>query len=94
MEKGGYKLIDLQDVDITIDGDGVNIPGTFDSIERNWRKPCVVTGLTMDGVERADRWVNFRYLDNAFVGIIGFNDSYIHLMLRITSDDMVTVFNM
>lgn len=89
---GGYKLIDLKDTNIPISGDGVKVKGIYNEIESNYRKAVMVTGLTIGGVECSDRWLNFRVLDGAYVGLLGFNDAYLHLLLKVEADDTVSIF--
>lgn len=89
---GGYKLVNLNDINITVDGDEVEVTGVYDAIENNYRKPIIVGGLVIGGVECSNRFVNFRPTSNGLVGLIGFDDSYAHLMIKITSDDKVTIF--
>lgn len=89
---GGYVLIDLKDVNITVNGSAVKIEGAYEAIEGNNRKATMITRLTLDNIECSDRWVNFRPLPTGYVGLIGFNSDYLHLMLEVNSDDMVKVF--
>lgn len=88
----GFITIDLKDTSITIGGAPVKIVGIHERIEGNHRRATLITGLVLDGVECSDRWVNFRPTSHGFVGLIGFNDSYLHLMLNINADDEVSVF--
>ena len=93
--KGGYKLINMKNVNVTVGGSAVKIDGIYDSIEHNYRKPTIVTGLVIDSNERSDRWVNFRpSSDGGFSCEIGFNDSYVHLVMTVTSEDMVNIIEM
>lgn len=57
MFKGGYKLIDLRNVDLKT-GVGATIGGIHGSIESSYRKPLVLTGVVLDSVEVSDLFVN------------------------------------
>lgn len=89
---GGYMQLDLNDTNLTIGGNGIKIKGTYAKIEGNYRKAIMLTGLVLDGVECSDRWLNFRLLNGAYTALIGFNDTYLHLMLKIEEDDTVSIF--
>lgn len=67
MIKGGYKLIDFKDTPFEVGGDAVTIDGIYDSIEGSYRKPLLVTGLVMDGIEYNDVYVTPQVEGNAFV---------------------------
>lgn len=90
MAKGGYKLIDLKDKDITISGDAVEIPGTYEAIEASYRKPVIVTGLVIGGSEMSDAWVNFHVSGGNYVGVVGKTSEGADITLAITSADMVS----
>lgn len=89
---GGYKLIDLHDVSIPVNGASVTISGAHEAIEHNYRKATMLTNLVINDVEASDRWANFRPTSNGFIALIGFNDEYLHLMLQVTQDDEVSIF--
>ena len=50
--KGGYKIIDLKGYDFT-NADMV-IDGIYDTIESNYGKPLLFTGIVIDGIEKDD----------------------------------------
>lgn len=85
--KGGYKLIDLKDTDFTFDT-GITIKGIYDSIERSYNKPLVLTGIVVSNVERNDVFVNF--VDNS-----GNYESDISATekITVTNADLVTISN-
>lgn len=56
MEKGGYKIVDLHDVNL-ISGETVKIKGVYDQIGKNNRKVLLITGLTIDDVQFNDVFV-------------------------------------
>lgn len=66
MLKGGYKIIDLKDVNLITDEAAVKIDGIYEAIEGNYRKPLLVSGLTIDGVEKADFFAIATISDSSF----------------------------
>lgn len=54
---GGYKILDFKDVNITSDA-GATVVGIFDEIEESHRKAILVSGVTLDGVEQRDTFVD------------------------------------
>lgn len=52
MLKGGYKIIDLKDTAIA-EG-GIVILGIHAALENNYRKPLILSGIVIDGVEKPD----------------------------------------
>lgn len=57
MIKGGYKIIDFKDVNI-LTSDGATVPGIYDDIKKSNRKAIMVSGITLDGVEKHDCFVD------------------------------------
>lgn len=90
--KGGYQIVNLRNTNIETGGTSVYVAGVYNAIAGNRRKPVIVTGLKLDGEPRSDRWVNFRpATGGGFSCQIGFNDSYVHLILTVASNDMVQI---
>lgn len=59
MKKGGYKIIDLKDNDLkTSETNGITIDGLYEAIENSYRKPLLLSGLVIEGVEKNDVFVN------------------------------------
>lgn len=54
MIKGGYKIIDFKDTPFITGGVTMMIEGIYDTIEASYRKPLLLSGLTIDGIERED----------------------------------------
>lgn len=54
MIKGGYKIIDFKDSRLTTAGESVTIEGIYDTVEASYRKPLLLSGLNIDGIERND----------------------------------------
>ena len=57
MTKGGYQILDLSGYNFLM-SQAQNVPGAFEKIEGT-RKVILVSGLTFDGVEYRDAFVNF-----------------------------------
>lgn len=56
MLKGGYAIINFEDVNITTT-DGATVPGIHANIEGSYRKVILISGITLDGVEKRDCFV-------------------------------------
>lgn len=57
MMRGGYHIVDFKDANITT-ADGATIVGIYEEIEGSYRKAILVSGVTLDGVEQRDTWVD------------------------------------
>lgn len=67
--RGGYKLVDLNGHALTT-GEALTIKGIYESIEGNYHKMTVVTGLTLDNVELNDTPVTLVKSGNEFKGLM------------------------
>lgn len=65
MLKGGYHIVDFKDVNITSEN-GATIAGIYEEIEGSYRKAILVSGVTIDGVEKRDTFVDPSNSDNAY----------------------------
>lgn len=83
--KGGYKLIDLKDNKLTVDG-GVTVKGIYNSIENSYNKPLILTGINIGGVERNDVFIDFAVNSDDYVANISATEK-----ITITNADLVTV---
>lgn len=54
MMKGGYKIIDFKDAPLKTGGEAITIGGIYDTVEASYRKPLLLSGLNIDGVEYND----------------------------------------
>ena len=54
MIKGGYKIIDFKDKPFVTGGATMTVEGIYDTIEVSYRKPLLLSGLNIDGIERND----------------------------------------
>ncbi len=86
---GGYKIIDLKDVNL-ITGTPTIIPGIHESIENNYRKAILISGVVIDGVEKADRFVAFENSGGDYIGILYETIANAKTYITITDTDEVT----
>lgn len=91
MKKGGYKIIDLNDTNITVGGEGVTVEGIYASIEANHRKPLLLSGVVIGGVEKSDMFINPAHSSNAYSASLYVDATDGLLTINITSEDKVTV---
>lgn len=56
MKKGGYIIVDLGDTNITTES-GATISGVYSAIEGSYRKAVLLSGVTIDGVEKRDCFI-------------------------------------
>lgn len=58
MIKGGYKIINLGDtvLDVSVTA-GVVIPGIYEQIQNNYRKPLLLSGINISGAQYNDAFV-------------------------------------
>lgn len=62
---GGYHIVNLSDVNITT-ADGATISGIYESIENAHRKAILLSGVTIDGVEKNDCFVCAEIADSNY----------------------------
>lgn len=86
MLKGGYKIIDFKDVNITT-GAGVTVTGIYEDIEKSHRKAILLSGITIDGVEKPDCFVDCEVTDGNYK-FTAYGKTW-----EITNADLVTVNN-
>lgn len=86
---GGYKIIDLHDVNLVTDANAVTIPGVHEAIESNHRKPLLLSGLVVDGVEKASQFVVFTNAAGTYAAELFDAADGKKLSITITADDAV-----
>lgn len=86
MKKGGYKIIDFKDVNITT-GEGITVTGIYESIESSHRKAIMLSGVTIDNVEKPDCFVDCEVQDSNYQ-FTAYGKTWV-----ITNEDLVTVTN-
>lgn len=65
MKRGGYHIVDFKDVNITTEN-GATIVGIYEEIEGSYRKVILVSGVTIDGVEQRDTFVDVSHAENNY----------------------------
>lgn len=84
MIKGGYKIINLNDV--TIDTtNGTTIKGIYHALENNYRKSILISGIVIDGVEKADTFTDVNISDSNYIFSV-YGKTY-----TVNSSDVVTI---
>lgn len=84
MRKGGYQIIDLHDTNFT-PGTAMMIDGIHDKIEASYRKPILLSGLTVSGVEKPDTFVEMSVNESAY------ETTAFGYKIKIENTDAVTV---
>lgn len=84
MRKGGYRIIDLDDINFTLDV-AMMIPAIHEEIEGRYRKPLLLSGLTVAGVEYADVYVTPVVNESAYM------ISVYDFTIKVESTDVVTI---
>lgn len=83
MKKGGYKIIDFKDTNLT--AAGVTIKGVYAAIEDNYRKAILISGIVIENVEMADCFVDLHISSGSYVGTLH------NYTLTITAADKVSI---
>lgn len=65
MIRGGYHILDFKDKNVTAES-AVTIPGIYEGIEGSYRKAILASGITLDGVEQRDIFVDLVHTDNSY----------------------------
>lgn len=65
MKRGGYHIVDFNDTNITAEA-GATITGIYEGFEGSYRKAVLVSGVTLEGVEQRDTFVDVTHSDNAY----------------------------
>lgn len=91
---GGYKIVSLEGVNFTpsTSGKTQKVAGIYERIEGNHRKPIMLSGIVIDGVERTDRFCEFGMSGTSYLGYMVISDAG-NLTITITDEDMVTIEN-
>lgn len=84
MRKGGHRIIDLDDINFTLNV-AMMIPGIHEEIEGSYRKPLLLSGLTVAGVEYADVYVTPVVKESAYML------SVYDFTIKVESTDAVTI---
>lgn len=57
MLNGGYTIVDFKDINITTEN-GATVVGIYESLEDRHRKAVMISGVTIDGTEKSDCFVD------------------------------------
>lgn len=87
----GYKIIDLKNKNLVVDGSPVYIPGVYNAIEESYRKPTMVSGIVIGGVEKNARYVVFGADSDSFRGGMGYSTDGDVMGIVVTNADMVSI---
>lgn len=91
--KGGYKIIDFKGINLTVGGNAVKIPGVYEALEANYRKPTLIEGFVVGNVERTARFAVFGIDGQNFVSAIAISSQVDVLTCTVTPNDMVSLVN-
>lgn len=84
MRKGGYHIVNLKDQTLSVEA--VTIKGLYNDIEGSYRKPLLLSGLVIDGVEKPDTYVTAVISDGGSITISAYGKT-----ITVTSEDAVTI---
>lgn len=57
MVKGGYKIVNFKGTNITSEN-GATVSGVYESLENNYRKAVMISGVVVDGTEHNDIFID------------------------------------
>lgn len=80
--RGGYQMIDLKNKSLSTTE--VEIPGVYEAIEGNYRKPILLHNINLGGTEKADAYVDFTLSSTTYSATVYGGT------IAITEDDEVT----
>lgn len=83
MKKGGYKIINLNNNDLS--QASFTLDGVYEEIEGNYQKALLLSGIIIDGVEKADVFVTAEIVNSKYV-IKAYDKT-----LTIDSDDLIAI---
>lgn len=81
---GGYKIINLKNVNITTESGGT-VQGVYESLENNYRKSLMLSGIVIDSVEYADCYIM------ATVSESNFTFTAYGKTFTVTNEDKITI---
>lgn len=86
----GYKIINLNNSDFTVDGDAVVVPGSHDAVENNYRKATMVYNFSIGGVESPAQYVAFQSTGGVYTGLLYVDATTFKMVgIEIDADDNV-----
>lgn len=81
---GGYKIINLNNVNITT-ADGGTVDGIYESMENNYRKPLLLSNVVIDGTEYADCYIMATVADSNY-SFTAYGKTF-----TVTNEDKITI---
>lgn len=88
--KGGYQIIDLKNTKLTV-GTQATIPGVWDAIEGNYRKPTLLSNLVVGDTEYTDSYVTFLYNAGKYNALLPFTIAGNSATLSVDDADHVII---
>lgn len=86
MTNGGYHIVNFGDVGFTT-GTATVVSGVYDDIESSHRKVIMISGVTLDGVEQRDCFVDCEVNESSYT-FTAYGKTW-----TITNEDSVTPAN-
>lgn len=87
---GGYQIISLKNINLE-SGTPVTIPGVWDALEGNYRKPILLSGIQIANVEYPDCYVALVYNTDAYTAVLPFTIGGKAVTISIGADDATTI---
>lgn len=84
MVKGGYKVVNFKDENITAEN-GATVSGVYESLENNYHKALMISGVVIDGTEYNDTFVEVTVSGSDYT-FTAYGKTF-----TVTSEDKVTV---
>lgn len=84
MVKGGYKVVNFKDENITTEN-GATVSGVYESLENNYHKALMISGVVIDGTEYNDTFVEVTVSGSDYT-FTAYGKTF-----TVTSEDKVTV---
>lgn len=84
MKRGGYKIVDFMDTNITTEN-GATVIGVYESIEESHRKAILISGIVIDGVEKPDCFIDCS-VENGNYTFTAYGKTF-----TVTNADMITI---
>lgn len=90
--RGGYQIVDLEGVNHSF-STPVKHEGIYEVIEGNFYKPCLLSGIVIDGVEYSDTYVTFFINASMYNAILPFTKNGNKITISINDEDQVIFSN-
>ena len=84
MAKGGYQIVDFKSVNAS-SGEPISTPGVYETLEGNYGKATLVSGVVIAGKSYAEEYVAFTNAESNFIGKMSKGTT-----ISVTQDDMTT----